>query len=44
MIVLLTCETLGCENYNIAIPYENPANTCICGVCGQVITNKVEAS
>jgi hypothetical protein len=42
MIILLTCETPECENSNIAIPYEKPADICICGACGIIITNKVE--
>jgi hypothetical protein len=42
MIVILTCETTGCENSNIPIEVENPFEMCYCGVCGLEITNKVE--
>lgn len=40
MIVILTCETEGCFNENIGIPYENPGEVCVCGVCMNEITNK----
>jgi hypothetical protein len=29
-------------NSNIGIPFEDPAEYCICGVCMNEITNKVE--
>ena len=41
MIVNVTCHTAKCENSNIAIPFEDPADTVICGPCGQEITDKV---
>jgi hypothetical protein len=41
MIVNLICHTENCENADIAIPFEDPADTCICGPCGQEITDKV---
>lgn len=40
MITLLTCHTSGCENENISISFPNAADLCICGVCGQEITDK----
>jgi hypothetical protein len=40
MITILTCETEGCMNANIGIPYEDAAEYCICGVCMNEITNK----
>lgn len=40
MIVTLICETAGCENAGYEIKIENPAEICICGVCGNLITNK----
>jgi hypothetical protein len=40
MIIKLTCHTQNCENAEIEIPFENPADTCICGACGQEITDK----
>lgn len=40
MIIYLICETEGCGNSNIAIPFEDPAERCICGVCMNEITNK----
>ena len=43
MIFILTCETEGCENANIAIPFEGVVDHYICGVCMKEITNKVEA-
>jgi hypothetical protein len=42
MILILTCHTEGCMNNGAPIPFENPAPTCICGPCGQEITDKVE--
>jgi hypothetical protein len=42
MIIILTCETEGCGNANIGIPFENPGERCICGVCMEEITNKIE--
>ena len=44
MIILLTCETEGCINKDIAIPFEDPAELCICGCCMNEITNKVETN
>ncbi len=44
MIVNLICHTDGCENLGIIIPFENPADTCICGPCGVEITDKVEVN
>jgi hypothetical protein len=44
MIIILTCETEGCGNANIGIPFEDPAGLCFCGGCGNEITNKVEAT
>jgi hypothetical protein len=41
MLVLLTCETPGCGNSQIPIPVEDPSEICACGVCGQLITNKL---
>jgi hypothetical protein len=40
MIVMLICETDGCLNANIGIPFEDPAERCICGVCMNEITKK----
>jgi len=42
MIIILTCETEGCDNANIGIALEDPAEKCICGVCMNEITNKIE--
>jgi ribosomal protein S27E len=42
MIIKLTCHTPNCENAEIPIPFEDPADMCICGVCGQEIIDKVE--
>ena len=42
MITILTCETEGCGNANIGIPVEDAAEHCVCGVCMNEITNKVE--
>lgn len=39
MIKNLTCHTSGCENNGIAILFEDPAELCICGPCGQQITD-----
>ena len=41
MIINLICHTENCENADIAIQFEDPADTCICGPCGQEITDKV---
>lgn len=42
MIIILTCETEGCGNANIGIPFEDPIGTPVCGVCMNEITNKVD--
>lgn len=42
MIINVTCHTENCENADIIIPFEDPAETVICGPCGQEITDKVE--
>ncbi len=42
MIYIVTCHTTGCENENIGIEFVDPADTVICGPCGQEITDKVE--
>jgi ribosomal protein S27E len=44
MIYLVTCHTSECENENIAIKFPDPADTVICGPCGNEITDKVKAS
>lgn len=44
MVIILTCETPGCLNENIGIPYTDPADTCVCGVCMNEITNKKPAA
>lgn len=44
MVVNVTCHTDGCENADVAIPFVDPADTVICGPCGQVITDKVPVS
>lgn len=44
MAIILTCEVAGCENANIAIPFEGQADRYICGVCMNEITNKVETN
>jgi hypothetical protein len=40
MIINLTCHTDGCENFEISIPFQDPLEMCICGPCGQEITDK----
>ena len=42
MTYIVTCHTTGCENENIAIQFVDPADTVICGPCGQEITDIVE--
>lgn len=42
MIVNLICHTADCMNEGISIPFEDPSDLCICGPCGQEITDKVE--
>ena len=42
MIIKLTCHTPNCENAEIPILFEDPADTCICGACGQEILDKQE--
>jgi ribosomal protein S27E len=37
----VTCHTDGCENAGIPILFIDPADTVICGPCGQEITDKV---
>lgn len=44
MVINVTCHTEGCENEGIAIPFIDPAETVMCGPCGQIITDKVAAS
>lgn len=44
MTIIVTCETEGCGNANIAVPFEEVVDHYICGVCMNEITNKVEAS
>lgn len=44
MIWIVTCHTKGCENENIGIEFFDPADTVICGPCGQEITDKVEVT
>lgn len=39
MIMILTCETEGCGNANIGIPFEDLVGTPVCGVCMNEITN-----
>ncbi len=34
MIKNVTCHTDGCENKDIVIPFEDPADIVICGPCG----------
>jgi ribosomal protein S27E len=41
MIINVTCHTENCENADIAIPFEDPADVVVCGPCGQEITDKV---
>ena len=41
MIIYLICETQNCMNQNIAIPFQDPAERCICGVCMNEITKKL---
>lgn len=43
MIVILTCRTDGCMNSGIGIPFEDPGEICICGVCMNEITDKKAA-
>lgn len=40
MIINLICTFEQCENYEIAIPYPDPAELCICGACNNEITRK----
>jgi hypothetical protein len=42
MTYIVTCHTENCLNNGIAIEILDPADTVICGVCGQEITDKVE--
>lgn len=37
----VTCHADGCINGEIPILFEDPADTVICGPCGQEITDKV---
>jgi hypothetical protein len=37
-IVVVTCKTQGCLNFNIDIPFENPAEIVICGFCHNQIS------
>ena len=41
-IVILTCETDGCQNKNLAIELLTHATDYLCGGCLQLITNAVE--
>lgn len=40
MIVILTCSTNGCENFGVSIEVTDPQEICLCGPCGQEITDK----
>lgn len=40
MLINLICTTKGCENFEISVPYPNPADLCLCGGCCQEITRK----
>lgn len=40
--MILTCETKGCENENLAIELETDASQYLCGACMQFITNASE--
>jgi hypothetical protein len=41
MLMILICETKDCENFDNKIPYEDPAELCICAGCGNQM--RVEA-
>ena len=40
--IQLICHTENCFNKDIAIPFIDPADLVICGVCNQEITDKQE--
>jgi hypothetical protein len=42
MILLVTCHTENCTNGEIGIKIIDPAETVVCGPCGNEITDKVE--
>jgi ribosomal protein S27E len=44
MITNLTCHTKNCENENVNIEFVDPADTVICGPCGQEITDKQQVN
>lgn len=42
VIINLICTTEGCVNFEMPIPYPDPAELCICGGCFNEITRKEE--
>ena len=44
MIVNLICTFEKCENFEIEIPYPDPAELCICGACNSEITRKEQVT
>jgi hypothetical protein len=40
MWINLICKNDECINFDIAIPFQNPAEIVICGPCGNEITDK----
>jgi hypothetical protein len=44
MIMVLTCHTKGCDNFEIGIDFPDPSQLVICGPCGIEITDKVQQS
>lgn len=38
--MILICETIECGNAGYEIEVQEVGDICVCGVCGQVITNK----
>lgn len=42
--VILTCETTGCENKDLAIELETDATEYLCGACMVYINNAVEVT
>jgi hypothetical protein len=42
--VILTCETDGCQNKDVAIEVETDATQYMCGACLTLISNAVEVT
>ena len=40
MIINLICKNDKCINFDMAIPFQDPAEIVICGPCGNEITDK----